>query len=136
MKKLVTVFTASLLSFNAMAGMVVVGNAAGVDSLSQSDVQKLFLGKSTKLSNGSSARIVELTDGAAGRVAFHEVATGRSEAQVQSAWSRLVFTGKAEAPIQVADYSAVISTVASNPNAIGYVDDASVTGDVKVLYKF
>ncbi len=136
MKKLVTVFTASLLSFNALAGMVVVGNASGVDSLTQSEVEKLFLGKLTKLSNGSSARIVELNDGAAGRVAFHEVATGRSEAQVQSAWSRLVFTGKAEAPIQVADYAAVISTVASNPNAIGYVDESALAADVKVLYKF
>ncbi|MGR5131095.1 phosphate ABC transporter substrate-binding protein [Vibrio alfacsensis] len=136
MKKLTALFATSLLSFNAFAGMVVVGNSAGVDSLSQAEVQKLFLGKSTKLSNGSNARIVELTDGAAGRIAFHEVATGRSEAQVQSGWSRLVFTGKAEAPIQVADYAAVISEVAANPNAIGYIDESALTGDVKVLHKF
>ncbi len=136
MKKLVTLLTTSVLSFNAMAGMVVVGNISGVDSLTQSDVQKLFLGKSTKLSNGSNARIIELTDGAAGRIAFHKIATGRSEAQVQSTWSRLVFTGKAEAPIQVADYITVISTVVANPTAIGYVDESALTTDVKVLYKF
>lgn len=135
MKTLIAAFVISLLSFNAFAGLVVIGNTASVDSLSKSDVQKLFLGKSTKLSNGANARIVELSDGSAGRIAFHEQATQRSEAQVQSAWSRLVFTGKAEAPIQVSDYAGVVSTVASNPNAIGYIDESALTDSVKVLYK-
>lgn len=136
MNKIITLLATTVLSFNAMAGMVVVGNAAGVDALSQGDVKKLFLGKKTKLSNGSNARIVELVDGAEGRIAFHEAATGRSESQLQSAWSRLVFTGKAEAPVQVADYSAVIGEVSSNPSAIGYVDESALTGDVKVLFKY
>ncbi|HBC3381281.1 TPA: phosphate ABC transporter substrate-binding protein [Vibrio parahaemolyticus] len=135
MKKLITLFAASLLSFNAMAGMVVIGNVSGVDALSQSDVKKLFLGKKTKLDNGSTARIVELADGSAGRLAFHELTTGRSESQLQSAWSRLVFTGKAEAPVQVADYAGVISEVSGNSDAIGYVDESALTGDVKVLLK-
>jgi ABC-type phosphate transport system substrate-binding protein len=47
-----------------------------------------------------------------------------------------VFTGKAEAPIQVADYSAVINAVKSDANAIGYVDASAVTGDVKVLTQY
>lgn len=135
MKKIVTLLAASALSFNAFAGMVVIGNKAGVDSLSKGDVTKLFLGKKTKLANGSKARIVELADGSQGRIAFHEATTGRSESQLQSAWSRLVFTGKAEAPIQVADYAGVIAEVSSNPDAIGYVDDSAVSADVKVLLK-
>lgn len=135
MKKLITLITASVLSFNVAAGMVVIGNNTGVDELSKSDVKKLFMGKKSKLSNGSKAQIVELTDGSEGRLVFHETATGRSESQLQSAWSRLVFTGKAEAPIQVADYSAVISEVSAKPNAIGYIDDSALTPDVKVLYK-
>ncbi len=136
MKKLIVLLATSLLSFNALASMVVIGNPSGVDNLSSSDVKKLFLGKSTKLSDGTTARIVELADGSEGRIAFHEVATGRSEAQIQSAWSRLVFTGKAEAPIQVADYSAVVAEVASNANAVGYVEESALNDSVKVLHKF
>ncbi|WP_117235181.1 phosphate ABC transporter substrate-binding protein [Vibrio maerlii] len=135
MKKLFTLLAASALSFNAMAGMVVIGNNASIDSLKQGDVKKLFMGKKTKMS-GAKVQIVELTDGDAGRIAFHEVATGRTEAQLQSGWSRLVFTGKAEAPVQVADYSAMIAEVSGNTNAIGYVDESALTGDVKVLFKF
>ncbi|UXA00096.1 phosphate ABC transporter substrate-binding protein [Vibrio splendidus] len=136
MKKLLTLMAATFISFNASAGMVVIGNSAGVDALSSADVKKLFMGKSNQLGNGSKAQIVELVDGAEGRIAFHEVATGRSESQLQSAWARLVFTGKADAPVQVADYSAVINQVASNTNAIGYVDEVALTGDVKVLLKY
>ncbi|MCG9542426.1 phosphate ABC transporter substrate-binding protein [Vibrio sp. Isolate33] len=136
MKKLVTFIAATFISFNAAAGMVVIGNNAGVDALTSADVKRLFMGNSNQLGNGSRAQIVELVDGAAGRIAFHEVATGRSESQLQSGWARLVFTGKAEAPIQVADYSAVINQVASNANAIGYVDEAALTSEVKVLLKY
>ncbi|WP_434567828.1 phosphate ABC transporter substrate-binding protein [Vibrio chagasii] len=136
MKTLLSTITLAVLSFNVSAGMVVIGNNAGVDSLSKSDVKKLFMGKKSKLANGTKAQIIELVDGSEGRLAFHEVATDRSESQLQSAWSRLVFTGKAEAPIQVADYSEAITTVASKTNAIGYVDESALTGDVKVLFKY
>lgn len=136
MKKIVTLFAAAALSFNASADMVVVGNNAGVDSLSKSNVKKLFMGKNSKLSNGDKAKIVELPDGSADRITFHNLATGRSEAQLQSAWSRLVFTGKAEAPVKVTDSAGVISEVSAASNAIGYVDESALTDDVKILYKF
>ncbi|USD68089.1 phosphate ABC transporter substrate-binding protein [Vibrio sp. SCSIO 43136] len=136
MKKIMTLLVAATLSFGANAGMVVIGNAGGVDSLSKADVKKLFMGKKTKLKNGTKAQIVELAAGSADKAAFHDQATGRNDSQLQSAWSRLVFTGKAEAPIEVADFPSVIAEVSSNPAAIGYVDEANLTGDVKVLYKF
>ncbi|MDR9827027.1 phosphate ABC transporter substrate-binding protein [Vibrio sp. FNV 38] len=136
MKKLITLLATAALAFNASAGMVVIGNPAGVDSLSEGDVKQLFMGKQTRLSNGQTAAIVELNDGAEGRITFHSVATGRSESQLQSGWSRLVFTGKAEAPIQVADYSAMLAEIAKNPNAIGYADESAIDGSVKVLFKY
>ena len=135
MKKIILLITAMFFTVNVSAAIVVIGNPAGVASLGSSDVKNLFMGKKTKLSNGQKVKIIELTDGAAGRIAFHELATGRSESQVQSAWSRLVFTGKAEAPKQVADDAAVIQAVSSSPNAIGYVDESAVTSDVTVLLK-
>ena len=135
MKKIILLITAMVFSFNVSAAMVVIGNPAGGDALSKSDVKKLFMGKKTKLSNGNKAKIIELVDGAPARVAFHEATTGRSESQLQSSWARLVFTGKAEAPVQVADDAAVIDAVSADADAIGYIDEASVTGSVKVLLK-
>ncbi len=125
-----------LFSLQLSAAIVVIGNPAVGNELSKKNVKKLFMGKKTKLPNGNKAKIIELIDGAPGRLAFHDIATGRSESQLQSAWARLVFTGKAEAPTQVADDAAVIDAVVNTPNAIGYVDESSVTDEVKVLLKF
>jgi ABC-type phosphate transport system substrate-binding protein len=135
MKKFIFLIATLIFSFNVSAALVVIGNTSGVDSLTTKDAKKLFMGKKTKLSNGSKAKIVELTDGNAQRIAFHGAVTGRSESQLQSAWARLVFTGKAEAPIQVTDDAAVITAVSADPNAIGYVDESQVTDAVKVLLK-
>ena len=135
MKKIILLITAMFFTVNASAAIVVIGNPAGVATLSNNDVKNFFMGKKTRLSNGEKVKIIELTDGAAGRIAFHELATGRSESQVQSAWSRLVFTGKAEAPMQVANDAAVIQAVSASANAIGYVDESAVTSDVTVLLK-
>ncbi len=136
MKKVITLLITAGFALNASAGLVVIGHPSLDASLTESDVKRLYLGKKTKLPNGSSAQIIELAEGSEGRLAFHQLATGRSESQLQSAWSRLVFTGKAEAPVQVADYDQVIKTVAQSSNAIGYVDESKLTDDVKVLFKF
>ena len=63
MKTLLSAITLAVLSFNVSAGMVVIGNNAGVESLSKSDVKKLFMGKKSKLANGTKAQIIELVDG-------------------------------------------------------------------------
>ncbi|WOT04564.1 phosphate ABC transporter substrate-binding protein [Shewanella youngdeokensis] len=133
MKKYLLVGLA-ILSFNSLAGVVVIGNPQGVDSLTLNEVKKLYLGKSTQV-NGAKVVLVELPEGAADRVAFHGLTTGRNDAQLQSNWSRLVFTGKANAPVIEADAAAVINKVKSTSNAVGYVDEANVTADVKVLLK-
>lgn len=135
MKKIILLISTLIFSLNISAAIVVIGNTAGVAELSTKNAKKLFMGKKTKLANGEKAQIIELVDGAAGRISFHEVVTGRSEAQLQSAWARLVFTGKAEAPVQVADDAAVIKAVSAATNAIGYIDESSVTADIKVLLK-
>lgn len=121
--------------FSANAAVVVIGNPQGVDSLSADAVKQLYLGKGQQLPNGAKAELFELAEGSAERVEFHGKTTGRSDAQLQSNWSRLVFTGKATAPVVVADSAAMIAAIKANPNAIGYIDEAAVTGDVKVLVK-
>lgn len=120
---------------SANAAVVVIGNAQGVDSLSADAVKQLYLGKGQQLPNGAKAELLELPEGSGERVEFHGKTTGRSDAQLQSNWSRLVFTGKATAPVVMADSAAMINAVKSSPNAIGYIDEAALTGDVKVLLK-
>lgn len=135
MKKTILGLLVMGLSCAAQAGVVVIGHPQGIDAISADVVKQLYLGKDQQLANGSAAQLFELSEGSAERVEFHGKTTGRNDAQLQSNWSRLVFTGKAVAPVIVADSAAMISAVKSQPNAIGYIDEAAVTAEVKVLLK-
>lgn len=121
--------------FSANAAVVVIGNSQGPDAISSDAVKQLYLGKGQQLPNGANAQLFELPEGSAERTEFHSKTTGRTDAQLQSNWSRLVFTGKATAPVVAGDSAAMINAIKANPNAIGYLDESAVTADVKVLLK-
>ena len=119
----------------AHADVVLVGNPAIGGTLTADQASDLYLGKGNKLPNGSNAAVFELENGNALRVAFHAKVTGKSEAQLQSYWSRLMFTGKGSPPTQLANTGLMKSTIASTPNAVGYIDESEVDASVIVLLK-
>ena len=130
MKTLFSVLALSLSAIvSANAAVVVIGNTASGD-MSASDAKKAFLGK-----GDSSVVVYELEEGNATRSAFHQAVTGKSDAQLKAFWSKQVFTGKGNPPATVPSAAAMKSAVASNPNAIGYIDEADVDATVKVILK-
>jgi hypothetical protein len=70
-------------------------------------------------------------DGHSIRAEFYKKATGRDLSQVKAAWSRLVFTGKGQAPRELPDAAAVKKAVAADPKAVGYIDRSALDGTVK-----
>ncbi|QJD99190.1 hypothetical protein HH212_03355 [Massilia forsythiae] len=121
--------TAFALAVPAMAEVVVVGNPkAAESSMSKDQVAQFFLGKSSAMTP------VDQPESAAIRSEFYKKVTDKDSAQVKSLWSKLVFTGKATMPKEVADSAAVKKAVAADPKAIGYIDKGAVDGSVKVLY--
>lgn len=125
----------SLFSGLAQASVVVIANPNGPDVLSKVQVAKLYLGKSKKLPNGVKAQVIEHNEGSDLRAQFHAGVTGKSDAQLQSYWSRLVFTGKGKPPKTIKSSALIKSQVASHPNTIGYIDESEVDSSVKVVFK-
>ena len=123
------------LPLSTHAAVVLVGHPGIGGTITTAQASDLYLGKSNKLPNGNMAAVYELENGNPLRVEFHNKVTGKSEAQLQSYWSRLVFTGKANPPPQLANPALLKSTIASTPNAIGYLDEADVDASVIVLLK-
>jgi len=76
---------------------------------------------------------VDLPEGSPLREQFYKKATDRDQSQIKAVWSRIVFTGKGQAPIILPDAAAVKKAVSTDPKAIGYIDKASVDGSVKVV---
>jgi ABC-type phosphate transport system substrate-binding protein len=105
-------------------------NAAAINT---TQIKRIFLGKEKKFSDGKEATPINSVASYSSRDQFDSNILGRSSAQVSAYWSKLVFTGKGIPPKEVENDAAVIAIVVNNQNAIGYVDSAAVTGDVKVI---
>jgi ABC-type phosphate transport system substrate-binding protein len=126
MKKTTYMLVAGLLlSGAALADVVVVGNPAAA-ALTKDQVSDLFLGKT------SGMKLIDQPDSSKEKAEFYGK-LGHDLSQVKATWSRLIFTGKAQAPKEVSDPAAVKKAVAADPTTIGYIDKSEVDGTVKVL---
>jgi ABC-type phosphate transport system substrate-binding protein len=117
------------LTLPAMAEVVVVVNPKAAEaSMTKDQVAQFFLGKSSAMTP------VDQPESAAIRGEFYKKVTDKDASQVKSLWSKLVFTGKATMPKEVADSAAVKKAVAADPKAIGYIEKSAVDASVKVIF--
>lgn len=112
----------------AHAEVAVIVNAGASAAPSQSDVANIFLGKNKSLKG------VDQKDWNPTKEKFYSAVTSKNESQLKSYWSGLVFTGKGQPLPSVAGDADVVAKVAAEADAIGYVDSAAVTDQVKVLF--
>lgn len=135
--KLVFVALLSLAcAANSWAEVSVIVHPSISDSASKKDISRIFLGKSKALPGGHKVTPISLSEGNSARDEFNEVVLRKSDSQLKSYWSKLIFTGKGQPPSELENDAAAVDKVASDPNSIGYVDSASVTDTVKVLATF
>ena len=122
-----TAMTALLLALPARAEVVVVVNPKNsVTTMTADQVSQLFLGKSNDLAP------IDQND-AGMRTEFYKKVTDKDVSQVKAIWSKLVFTGKATLPKEVANSAEAKKAVAADPKAISYIDKSAVDGTVKVV---
>lgn len=132
--KIILVVGSLLLPVAADAAIAVVVHPSNQTSMTQEDLARLYTGKLSAFTDGSSAVPVNLADSVPLRSEFDQKALGRSSSQVKAFWSKLVFTGKGTPPKEVSSDSEVLTLVANNPNIIGYVSAEAVSDKVKVLF--
>ncbi|AZZ98080.1 phosphate ABC transporter substrate-binding protein [Pseudoalteromonas sp. R3] len=118
------------------AEVVVIVHPSNDSSFDQGEIKKIFLGKTKSFSNGRNAILISASADDPATDEFNEKVIGRSSSQVKAYWSKILFTGKGTPPQEMSSAQEVISTVASNPDAIGYIDASAATDSVKVVAKF
>jgi hypothetical protein len=119
-------FTSVFLLFFAtctQAQILVIGNLAGIKSLSATQVEDVFMGRMRSLSNG---RLATPVDYSALRAEFYQKLLSSPIEQVDAYWARILFTGLASAPIKLFNNEDVIKNVTENIDAIGYIDAENV----------
>lgn len=126
-----------LASAAAFADVVVIVSAKNANyGLEKTDVEQIFLGKTSTFPDGSKAVPIDQNEGSASRDAFNDRVLGKSASQLKAYWSRLIFTGKGTPPKESGNDAEVKALVADNPNLVGYVDAKVVDSSVKIVFKF
>lgn len=120
----------------AIAGAVVIGHPGlSVSQLNVQQVSDLFLGKASKLPDGTAVKAVDHQDGEPIKEEFYKNVVGKTPSQLKAYWAKIVFTGEGAPPKSYAGDQAVKQQVANTPGTIGYIDDSAVDGSVKILLK-
>jgi ABC-type phosphate transport system substrate-binding protein len=122
------------LSVQAQADIVAVVSAhSSVTRLSTTQLADIFLGKVSRFPDGTLAVPIDLGDGSAERDQFYAKVTGKTPAQIKAYWSKVIFTGRGQPPKAVQNGSDMKQYVASNIDAIGYIDSTMLDDSVRVL---
>lgn len=138
----------SLFSLNYLAGamlllamsplyadvVVVVSVKSPTASLTSSQVAHIFLGKSAMFPNGTSAMPLDLPEGVAIRNEFYGKVTGKSPAQLNAYWSKVIFAGDGQPPKTVANSEMVKKALFSDPRCIGYLERNALDERVKIIF--
>ncbi|MFT3820552.1 MAG: hypothetical protein QM750_23545 [Rubrivivax sp.] len=92
-----------------------------VKALTHKEAVDLYTGRSRAFSNGDFALLFDLPRDSPQRAAFYQALTGMSPAQINSYWSRLMFSGQTMPPQALPSEQAMADIVRRNPSALGYL---------------
>ena len=115
--------------------VVVVNPASGVESLSRNDVINIFLGGFRRLPSGIPALPVDLPQGNPVREEFYRLLVGKNPAEINTYWSRLIFSGKTRPPLQATRVEDAQAMVLGSVGAITYLDRSKVDGRLKIVFE-
>jgi ABC-type phosphate transport system substrate-binding protein len=111
---------------------VIVNKSLEVDSISKAELQAIFLGEKVKWNSKKYVKVAMFEDPAVLKD-FLQSIVGKTPAQFDTHWSKLVFTGKASMPPSFAESAKIAEFVAAKPGAIGFVPAGQAGGSVKVI---
>ena len=124
----------AMLALNAQAAIVVIVNKDNpTENFSQRDLVDLYMGRNLYFSNGTLAIRLDLAPTSDIREDFYQQLVGKSVAEVNAYWARLLFTGRASPPQVMENSNKVIEAVNKNRNAIGYIREEDLVDSVKVV---
>jgi ABC-type phosphate transport system substrate-binding protein len=125
-----------LVSAQTHAGLVVIVNAKStITSLDRDQVSRIFMKKLKVMPDGSEVIPVGQLSSPKVDQEFYLAVCNKDRSQLSAYWARLMFTGKDRPPIDGKNDEGVIAIVTKDARAVGFVNEASVTPAVRVVYR-
>lgn len=119
---------------HVLADVYVIGHAnTEVSTLSKSQVADLYLGRTRTLPSGEFALVFDQPRDSQIRERFFKAVANMPLTQVNAYWSRLMFTGQVQPPIQLPSDQSILEVVGRNASAVGYVTQSPKEKNVRVL---
>lgn len=113
---------------------VIVNARVSVSSLSEKDVSKIFLKKTTAWPSGLKITAVNLGVDHPTREAFSQRIHGKGAHPIERRWETLIFSGMGVPPLKLSTEAEVLAFIGNNAGAIGYVAaDTRLPDEVKAL---
>ena len=130
----VCLLTMTLFSLSVGAVEIIANKGVATGNLSVANARAILGMRQVKWSDGSLIRVFVLPDNHPLHVALCKERLNLFPYQLRQSWDRLVYSGMAQAPVEVASESELIAKVATTPGAIGYVSRVQNNEKVRVLY--
>lgn len=112
---------------------VIAHNGIRIESMPKKAVSDLFMKRTVKWDNGTSAVPVDLAEAAGTRDEFSRAVHGKPTAAVKSYWNQQIFSGRDVPPVEKRNDAEVVAFVRATPGAVGYVSEGSPTDGVRVI---
>lgn len=123
-----------LFPWHALADIVVIVNDANpVRSMTADEVAALYLARTRTFPSGEFALVFDQPRNSELRQRFFKNVANMAIGQVNTYWSRLMFSGQEIPPQALPNEQAVIDIVRRNPGAIGYISTAPKESGLHVV---
>ena len=134
MKMVIITFLCMLiLAANASAQVAIIShNTVPLDSITKSELLDLYTGDIQSWSNGEPVIVVDLKTRGDTKTIFYDF-LGKKSSRMKSIWLKKKLSGEWNPPESLETEDDVVKKVTSTPGAIGFINQAKVTDDVKVL---
>jgi ABC-type phosphate transport system substrate-binding protein len=113
--------------------VIIVSADSQLQSLRADQVADIYLGQAVRLPDGEEAVALDQRVGSPLRDEFYSRVTGKTPSLVKAYWTKMVFTGRAQPPKEVAGSAGVRKLVADNPGMIGYVEKSALDPSVRAV---
>lgn len=123
----------SLAATPCLGEVAVIVHPSNTLQLNANEVRQIFLGKTHTFPNGKKAEPFDTEGESNTKVIFTKQVLHKSLSSLNSYWSRMLFSSKGKPPKTFSE-DKIKAVVASNKNAIAYIQASAADNSVRVLF--
>ncbi|GHU38191.1 hypothetical protein AGMMS50256_37140 [Betaproteobacteria bacterium] len=131
----ILLFALMPVAVSAESIVVVVNPGSGVESLNRNEVINIFLGGFRRFSSGITAIPIDLPHSDPVREEFYRRLVGKTPSEINTYWSRLIFSGKTRPPAKAESVEIARAMVLESVGAITYLERGKVSEPLKIVFE-